>query len=44
VLGKLLTGALVMSEKQINKIKDRLEVFTLVSIFLVSLLAVSPSM
>jgi len=39
-----LTGTLVMSEKQINKIKDRLEVFTLVSIFLVSLLAVSPSM
>jgi len=32
-----------VSQKQINKLQDSLELFTLVSIFLVSVLAITPS-
>lgn len=31
-----------MSQKQIDKIRDKFEVFTLVTIFLVSVIAITP--
>jgi hypothetical protein len=33
-----------MSQKQISKLKDSLELFTLISIFLVSVIAIAPVM
>jgi len=42
VFGRLLTGAFVMSEKKLSKIRDQLEVTALATIFIISLVAISP--
>tara|TARA_B100001094_G_C17907584_1_gene659611 strand:- start:284 stop:418 length:135 start_codon:yes stop_codon:yes gene_type:complete len=42
VFGRLLTGALVMSEKKLSKIKDQVEVTALATIFIISLVAITP--
>ena len=42
IMEKFFNGVYVMSQRQIDKIRDKFEVFTLVTIFLVSVIAITP--